>query len=57
VRLHVKKGDENQFLYETTVDVKTDDLIEHLSSIYNARLKVHRICGGKVKKLTSQSQN
>ncbi|WAR07671.1 CF298-like protein [Mya arenaria] len=29
VRLVIKKGDEAQFLYETTVDTKIDDLAEH----------------------------
>lgn len=44
VKLHIKKGDESQFLYETTVDVGTSDLIDSLVAIYNGRLKVQRIC-------------
>lgn len=46
VKLHIKKGDESQFLYETTVDVGTSDLIDSLVAIYNGRLKVQRICSG-----------
>jgi len=47
VRLHVKKGDENLFLYDTTVVTKTDEVISDITKIYNGRLKVHRICCGK----------
>src|SRR6218665_3664595 len=46
VKLHVKKGDESQFLYETTVDVSTSELIDSLVAIYNGRLKVQRIAAG-----------
>lgn len=44
VRLHVKKGTESHFLYETTLDTDVDKLIEQLTHIYNGRLKVSRIC-------------
>ncbi|XP_015119033.1 cilia- and flagella-associated protein 298 [Diachasma alloeum] len=44
VRLHVKKGDESQFLYDTFVDAKIDDVISDVAIIYNGRLKVTRIC-------------
>ena len=47
VKLHVKKGDESQFLYETTVNISIDDLLNELLPIYNGRLKVTRICGGE----------
>ena len=46
VKLHVKHGDESQFLYETTTNIPIDDLIHQISLIYNGRLKVHRICNG-----------
>ncbi|XP_043279267.1 cilia- and flagella-associated protein 298 [Venturia canescens] len=44
VRLHVKKGDENQFLYDTTVEARVDDVIRDITVIYNGRLKISRIC-------------
>lgn len=44
VRLHVKKGDESQFLYDTSVTVSTDDLLLDLLEIYNGRLKISRLC-------------
>ncbi|CAL8146024.1 unnamed protein product [Orchesella dallaii] len=44
VRLHVKKGDESQFLYDTTVKIPTDSLLTELLEIYNGRLKIERIC-------------
>ncbi|XP_008545012.1 cilia- and flagella-associated protein 298 isoform X2 [Microplitis demolitor] len=43
VRLHVKKGDESQFLYDTTVDTPVDDVIQEITVIYNGRLKINRI--------------
>lgn len=47
VQLHVKRGDESQFLFNTSVDTPLDTLIQQLASIYNGRLKVDRICSGK----------
>ncbi|XP_056593250.1 cilia- and flagella-associated protein 298 [Triplophysa dalaica] len=44
VQLHVKRGDESQFLFNTTVDVHVDSLTLHVAAIYNGRLKVERIC-------------
>lgn len=46
VKLHIKKGDESQFLYETTVEQPIDDLLKDVSAIYNGRLKVQRVCAG-----------
>jgi hypothetical protein len=46
VKLHVKHGDESQFLLETTTNTPIDALINQTSLIYNGRLKVHRICNG-----------
>ncbi|XP_046849073.1 cilia- and flagella-associated protein 298-like isoform X2 [Xenia sp. Carnegie-2017] len=43
VILHVKKGDESQFLYETTCQSKLSDLIPQLIEIYNGRLKIERL--------------
>ncbi|XP_067253860.1 cilia- and flagella-associated protein 298 isoform X1 [Chanodichthys erythropterus] len=44
VQLHVKRGDESQFLFSTTVDVSIETLTQQISAIYNGRLKVDRIC-------------
>ncbi|XP_053703404.1 cilia- and flagella-associated protein 298 [Synchiropus splendidus] len=45
VQLHVKRGDESQFLLNTSVDVPLEDLIQQVAAVYNGRLKVERICG------------
>ena len=47
VLLHVKRGEDSQFLYETTVDVSVEKLTLEIVTIYNGRLKVSRICSGK----------
>lgn len=47
VKLHIKHGDQSQFLYETTTDTPIDSLLSDVTAIYNGRLKVDRICGGK----------
>ncbi|KAI8128824.1 hypothetical protein FF38_12051 [Lucilia cuprina] len=44
VILHVKRGDENLFLYETTVNENTSNIIKDITAIYNGRLKIERIC-------------
>ncbi|KAJ7320524.1 hypothetical protein JRQ81_020035 [Phrynocephalus forsythii] len=44
VLLHVKYGDESQFLLETTVSVSIEDLTQEVTKIYNGRLKVQRVC-------------
>ena len=46
VKLNIKKGDESQFLFDTTVQTSIDDLLKELIPIYNGRLKIHRICAG-----------
>ena len=46
VKLHIKKGDDSQFLYETTVEQPVDELLKDVSAIYNGRLKIQRICAG-----------
>ena len=47
VKLSIKKGDDPQFLYETTVQIPIEDLMKAIVPIYNGRLKVERICGGR----------
>ncbi|XP_061177350.1 cilia- and flagella-associated protein 298-like [Saccostrea echinata] len=44
VKLHIKKGDESQFLYDTTVEQPIDELLKDIVAIHNGRLKVQRIC-------------
>ena len=48
VKLHIKQGDESQFLYEATTDTPIDNLLADITAIYNGRLKVDRICGGEL---------
>lgn len=44
VKLHIKKGDDSQFLYETTVTANVEDELKTILNIYNGRLKVERLC-------------
>ncbi|KAL0124249.1 hypothetical protein PUN28_006240 [Cardiocondyla obscurior] len=44
VRLHVKKGDDSQFLYDTHVEANVDNVVQDIAVIYNGRLKISRIC-------------
>lgn len=44
VILHVKRGDQDLFLYESKTSEKTIGVIRDITSIYNGRLKVDRIC-------------
>jgi len=44
VKLHIKKGDESQFLFETSVETSVPDCLKQVCNIYNGRLKVERIC-------------
>nr|XP_002127537.1 cilia- and flagella-associated protein 298-like [Ciona intestinalis] len=44
VRLHVKHGEQSQFLYDTTVQVDVSVLVDELLHLYNGRLKIERIC-------------
>ncbi|XP_066555923.1 cilia- and flagella-associated protein 298 [Amia ocellicauda] len=44
VQLHVKRGEESQFLFCTTTGAALDAIIQQVTDIYNGRLKVDRIC-------------
>lgn len=55
VLLHVKRGDESQFLLSTSLDSALDTLIQQITAIYNGRLKVDRICSGKFRKVLSST--
>ena len=44
VLIHCKyKGEEQQFLYETTVEIGVKDLIKELVEVHNLRLRIQRI--------------
>lgn len=45
VILQVKHNDENQFLFDTTLKTSVEEVVTKVAQIYNARLKVERICG------------
>uniref|UniRef100_A0A2C9JCB8 Ubiquitin-like domain-containing protein n=1 Tax=Biomphalaria glabrata TaxID=6526 RepID=A0A2C9JCB8_BIOGL len=45
VKIHVKRGDDSQFLYEATLETPMSDILKDCATIYNGRLKVDRICG------------
>lgn len=44
VKLHVKKGDESQFLLETTVELPVNECVKIVCNIFNGRLKIQRLC-------------
>lgn len=48
VQLHVKRGDESQFLFDTSVDAPVETVIQQITAIYNGRLKVDRLCSGTI---------
>lgn len=43
VKLHIKKGDDSQFLFETTVDSDVSECLKSVCNIYNGRLKIDRL--------------
>jgi len=43
VKLHVKRSDDNQFLFETTVEINVRDLIRQLVELHNNRLRIQRL--------------
>ena len=46
VKLVIKKGDETQFLFESTVDTNVEEALKAICNIYNGRLKIQRLCSG-----------
>lgn len=44
VQLHVKRGDDSQFLLSATVDTPVEVVIRQAAAIYGGRLKVDRVC-------------
>ena len=48
VVLHIKKGEESLFLFNSTVTASIDDVTREVNEIYNARLRVDRLCSGLI---------
>lgn len=46
VVLHVKRGDESQFLLQAPGSSELEELTAQVTRIYNGRLKVQRLCTG-----------
>ena len=46
VRILVKKGADNEFIYETSVDSQLGDIYKDITTIYNARIKIIDLCYG-----------
>lgn len=46
VLIHVKHGDDSQFLYDASLETPVDECTLNITSIYNGRLKISRICSG-----------
>lgn len=44
VRLHIKRGEKSQFLYDTQLTTPIAQLAQEIVIIYNGRLKIERIC-------------
>lgn len=44
VRLNLKRGDQPQFLFDTTLTTTIDELLSSILAIFNGRLKIGRIC-------------
>ncbi|EDQ85604.1 uncharacterized protein MONBRDRAFT_34191 [Monosiga brevicollis MX1] len=44
VVLHVKRGEDSQFLYQTTTAIEMDQLLQELAQVYNDRLRIDRLC-------------
>lgn len=44
VILHIKRGDESQFLYETKLNEKIETVQREILNIFNGRLKIGRLC-------------
>lgn len=43
VLLHIKRSDQSQFLYETKLNIKIEDLTQEIVVIFNRRLKINLI--------------
>lgn len=50
VLLHVKRGDESQFLLQAPGSTELEELTVQVARVYNARLKVQRVCSGAARR-------
>ena len=48
VKIHVKRGDESRFLFDTSCSASMEQLTTQLVRLHNAMLKVSRLCQGSV---------
>jgi len=44
VVIHIKNSDEDQFLFECSVDDSCDDVIKRITEVWNLRLQIQRLC-------------
>lgn len=51
VLLHVKRGDESQFLLQAPGSSELEELTAQVARVYNARLKAQRLCSGAARRL------
>lgn len=51
VLLHVKRGDESQFLLQAPGSTELEELTVQVARVYNARLKVQRVCSGAARRV------
>ena len=43
VQLHVKKSDQERFLFETTVEAPVRDVLREVVEVHNLRMRIHRL--------------
>ena len=43
VQLHVKKSDQERFLFETTVEASVKDVVLEVVEVHNLRMRIHRL--------------
>ena len=46
VQIHVKKGEESQFLLDCTASVPMNELTVQVATLYNDCLRIGRLCDG-----------
>ncbi len=57
VLLHVKRGTNSLFLYETSVGARVGDVIADVVKIYGLILKIKRLATGKWRRASLDSPN
>lgn len=46
VLLHIKKGDDSQFLYETSVKASLAEVVPQVAVLFNERKRLERLIAG-----------